>query len=88
MAPKRNQILEHLLQPNERPKMMYEYTVTGAGRFPTDMLRHDGAWPATGEDSNKIDYDLRARERRSIRLYSYRRPTIERWNSFQWSVGL
>lgn len=79
---------EHRLQASERPKVMYEYVVTGWGSFPYDMLRYDAAWPATTDDASKIErYTLGDGKHRSIKLYSYKPPTIERWSSFVWSVG-
>src|SRR5262245_48517166 len=87
MAFREGRVRERRIQPADRPKVFYEYHVTGHGTFPMHMLRHDGAWPATGEDAAKIDYDLIAGRERSIKLYSYRKPTIERWSSFGWSVG-
>jgi hypothetical protein len=81
---------EHKLQAHERPKLMYEYFVSGSGSFPIDMLRHDSAWPATGEDASRIteqmDFQLRPRGITSIKLRSYRMPTVARWASFTWSV--
>ena len=77
----------------ERPKAVYEYFVTGRGEFPLDMLRHDAAWPASGDQVSKInayyfENDIgRRRASRSIKLRSYHAPTIERWSSFGWSVG-
>lgn len=79
------------LQSHERPKRMYEYFATGYGIFPFDMLRYDSAWPASGEDAAKLEWERmgseRARGQRSLRIRSYREPTVERWSSFGWSVG-
>jgi len=75
---------------DDRPKVVYEYYVTGRGRFPYDMLRYDSCWPADGESaaSMAVDFgDPDYREYRSIKLRSYREPTIARWDSFIWSVG-
>ena len=63
----------------------YTYYVTGRGQFPWDMLRYDSAWPATGDDAAKL-HDSGSKIR-SIRMLSYKEPTIERWFSFLWSVG-
>lgn len=75
----------------ERPKAFYEYYVTGRGVFPFDMFRYDGAWPATGEDAAKLEWERinsdRGRDNRSIKVRSYQEPTIARWSSFGWSVG-
>lgn len=87
---------ERRFDASERPRRFYEYFVTGHGPFPIDMLRHDGAWPATGEDAAKIEWsfclshsELQAQrlKTQSIKLWSHREPTIERWKSFNWSVG-
>ena len=82
---------QYRLQPDERPRLVYEYYVTGHGVFPTDMLRFDSAWPARGEDAAKMERQnaesMLVRNRRSIRMRSYREPTVDRWISFGWSVG-
>ena len=77
------------LDTHERPKQMYEYWVTGRGEFPWDMLRHDSCWPCTGADASKLQcYPGEGyTKHRSIKLRSYREPTIERWSSFLWSVA-
>jgi len=77
---------------SERPSKRYEYWVTGFGEFPLDMLRYDSCWPATGSDVSglnrpEIDPFKPTRKPRSVLLRSYNAPTIERWSSFQWSVG-
>ena len=80
---------EYKLDASERPKIVYEYFVTGRGDFPLDMLRFDACWPATGEDAARLDVSFLTmkREPRSIRMRSYRAPTVDRWSSFGWSVG-
>jgi hypothetical protein len=78
------------LAAHERPTLMYDYWVTGSGVFPFDMMRHDLCWPATGEDACKLEWERikeRGRGLRSLRIRSYRPPTIARWSSFGWSVG-
>jgi hypothetical protein len=80
----------HPLTASERPKKLYEYFVTGRGPFPFDMLRYDGTWPASGEDAAKLDSPFEREERRnprSVKLHSYRKPTVDRWASFGWSVA-
>lgn len=70
---------------SEKPWRIYEYYVTGRGKFPIDMLRYDAAWPATSVDGSKMeDYENKPR---SIQIRSYQEPTIARWSSFGWSVG-
>jgi len=72
-------------------RVMYEYYVTGRGQFPYDMLRYDACWPVTSADAVKLDtgpssgYGFTLR---SILMHSYRAPTVDRWTSFLWSVGL
>lgn len=82
---------EHHFMADQRPRTIYDYYVTGHGPFPIDMLRHDGAWPSTGEDAAKIEWtftDSGRMKTKSIKLRSYRKPTIDRWSSFNWSVGV
>jgi len=64
-----------------RPKPIH-VVVIGRGRFPTDMLRYDGACPATESDSVAIE----ATGLRAVRLESRVQPTIGRWSSFGWVV--
>jgi hypothetical protein len=84
MISEKDRVTEHKLDQSEKPRFMYEYWVTGWGEFPVDMLRHDSCWPATGEDAFRmVDH----RDERSVKIRSYRFPTIGRWSSFSWSVG-
>jgi hypothetical protein len=56
-----------------------------------DMLRHDSCWPASSEDAAKIEWGYTqpgGKRYRSVKLRSYREPTIARWVSFQWPVGI
>lgn len=71
----------------EKPKYLHEYYVTGKGMFPFDMLRYDNAWPATSADAVKLQ-GFSESGVRSVKLHSYKAPTIERWLSFVWSVGV
>jgi hypothetical protein len=65
------------------PRIMYEYYVTGRGRFPYDMLRWDQCWPT--DDVEKLE-PARSVEPvpgaprelikpRSIRMRSFMKPT-------------
>jgi hypothetical protein len=66
-----------------------EFTVTGSGPFPTDMLRYDLCWPASEKDSTAIDgryFGETALPHRSINLKGLKTPTIARWRSFGWTV--
>jgi hypothetical protein len=76
---------EHKLSASDRPTELYEYYVSGRGGFPFDMLRYDGAYPAGSGDAELLG--RQAREIRSVKLFSYRPPTLERWSSFGWTVG-
>lgn len=67
-----------------RPEAIYTYYVTGLGKFPLDMLRYDKAWPACCEDSNRMGWE--DGKARSVQLYSYQPPEIDRWASFNWAV--
>jgi hypothetical protein len=74
------------LAASERPKYWYEYFVSGRGRFPYDMLRHDRAWPATGEDAAKISSPELRVGRYTVKVNSYQEPRIGRWESHGWRV--
>jgi hypothetical protein len=75
-----------------------EFTVSGIGRFPVDMLRYDGAYPASssdaGEMAKRIENTVAMPDRKPIRLRAaiptgFRKnalPTVQRWNSFCWRV--
>jgi hypothetical protein len=76
-----------------------QFTVSGKWPFPVDMLRHDGAAPATAEDAAKIEALSRdhcddpgfMHERHSVVLVitdlnARSRPCEERWDSFGWHV--
>ena len=71
----------------DRPREFYLYEVQGSGAFPLDMLRYDSAWPADSEGvSVMVTRHGHAEGRRTIRLESYHRPTVDRWQSFGWLV--
>lgn len=68
-------------------KRLVDFTVVGTGRFPIDMLRYDGAWPATGEAAGSIEASFEPGARkRQIKLRAINAPTEARWASFGWSV--
>jgi hypothetical protein len=75
------------LQPTERPRVMFTFYVSGRGQFPYDMLRYDQCWPADTESALLMDSEVNSHVR-SIKLHSYREPTLDRWSSFLWSVGM
>jgi hypothetical protein len=78
---------EHKLLVDARPRIRYEYIVTGRGEFPWDMLRYDACWPATSTDVAKMTGEFDWRMPRSVVMRSYSKPTIDRWSSFNWSCG-
>ena len=73
---------------------LLEYTVSGVGDFPLDMLRHDRAFPADKASVAAILAGLawaaarkRSRETLTVRLVSHRVPTPERWRNYGWTVS-
>jgi hypothetical protein len=66
-----------------------EFTVSGSGEFPADMLRYDACWPRRQEDvTEAFPGGPRPRlERRSVGMASHKLPTVGRWESFGWSVS-
>jgi hypothetical protein len=64
------------------------FTVTGKGRFPIDMLRHDICVPADAEAVEAIE-NLDNVGVRDIRLTTtkMRYITANRWLSFGWGVS-
>jgi hypothetical protein len=63
----------------------FEYEVSGDGKFPFDMLRYGCAWPASEQESYKID----GRAARTVRLKGLSNPKgaiSQRWASFGWLV--
>jgi len=74
----------------------FSFTVTGAGTFPFDMLRYDGAYPTDTESAYQMDTPYRPSteklrdfnlNKRSVNLMcTDREPTEARWNSFGWKV--
>lgn len=62
----------------------HRYRVSGRGPFPFDMLRYDQAWPENTLDAHR----MAAMDRRTLLMQSDRRPTVERWASFGWTVEL
>jgi hypothetical protein len=64
------------------------FTVQGRGQFPTDMLRYDLCWPASGNDSHAIEitYGQGWTAPYSVTLKGLKLPTTGRWESFGWKV--
>jgi hypothetical protein len=72
-------------------RFQYSFWVTGRGSFPYDMLRYDKAFPVDSEAASRLEPEMSregARKLRSIHLMSYQEPTVERWQSFVWTVGI
>ena len=76
---------------------VYEFTTTGTGDFPFDMLRYDRCCPVDDDsarklsDANCYSSAVLVVEHYSIRLRTYQQvkggPTIGRWESFGWDVS-
>lgn len=71
----------------------YYFEVEGAGTFPVDMLRYDGAWPRDEADSALVQQHAYSEPqgRRVVRLASTytggnHHPCSDRWRSFGWQV--
>jgi hypothetical protein len=66
------------------------YIVEGAGHFPTDMLRYEGAYPYNESQSGLIDNSrfLPHRKVKLSRAIGSRadKPCAGRWQSFGWRV--
>ena len=81
----------YLIEGHARPNVLYIYWVTGNGDFPIDMLRYDCCWPSENAARMCLDTYSSTREDRmklrTIKMHSYKEPTIDRWSSFGWSVG-
>ena len=65
----------------------FRYTVIGRGKFPFDMLRTDGAFPADTSSALELGHD----DLREITLNvntpnASFLPTFDRWRSFGWVV--
>ncbi len=67
------------------PVFAHVLEVRYRGKFPTDMLRHDRAWPRTPADATVIDLS-RGGTVQVVRHHSHRDPevawTFDRWQSF------
>ena len=71
----------------------FQYTVKGPGTFPVDMLRYDGSFPESEEDSHKIERTFTEDfvvVSDPIRLGRWSddtwSPHRKRWESFGWHV--
>jgi len=65
-----------------------EFSVSGRGWFPTDMLRYDQCFPVSSEDCMLLSDG----GDRTVALKRYTlakhgcNPTVKRWESFGWAV--
>ncbi len=68
--------------------LIRQFTVSGHGDFPLDMLRYDRCWPRTSEDSALME----AGGQRHVVLNRYTEgrhgpvATEGRWKSYNWEV--
>lgn len=77
-----------------RRPIVSTFTVSGRCDFPFDMLRYDGAYPASEQEAKKLQSfcqdirENRAVERFSVELRTCHNfaPTPRRWESFLWKV--
>lgn len=65
---------------------LFRYTVEGQGELPHDMLRYDSAWPEQETDAALLAHHQR--QYRVITILGLRTPTVERWQSFGWTVNV
>lgn len=79
--------------PKSKATIKLVFDVTGYGPFPLDMLRYDCCFPASEEDSARMErtFNRRARDEATITLryvseYKPKGPTDARWRSFGWRV--
>jgi len=75
----------------ERVALPTRYKVQGALPFPVDMLRYDAAWPASEQDSLRIEATLRhgcadVEGPVVVDVYARRPLTVDRWRSFGWLI--
>lgn len=70
-----------------------EFTITGAGHVPVDMMRYDRCTPLTQEDAAKMNPEYKQPfGSYSIQMIRFTetqadKPTIARWASFGWQVS-
>lgn len=79
---------------------VHRFTVRGVNIFPTDMLRYDRCYPASGSDTSNIDWSFNPQDRVDYRKKGEQfevtlihqgenllwSPTAGRWSSFGWTV--
>jgi hypothetical protein len=65
-----------------------DFTVTGRGPFPFDMLRTDECWPADGVTASMLATAGTDRHPRMMKFRTQRSINVhpKRWDSFGWKV--
>jgi hypothetical protein len=63
-----------------------DFTVSGKGMFPTDMLRYDECFPRDPQSVMNIEPESRCHRPVHLGTHRYGGPTKERWASFGWVV--
>ena len=72
-----------------RANILTDFTVTGRGPFPFDMLRRDQCYPVSSVDATAIGTTHDELGKRSVRLRTadWSNITPGRWDSFGWTVS-
>jgi hypothetical protein len=65
-----------------------DFTVTGKGNFPFDMLRTDECWPADAVTASMLATAGTDRHQRMMKFRTSRSINVhpKRWDSFNWTV--
>ena len=80
-------VVTHTLAESERPRVVYEYEVRGDKTFPLGLLHRDRAWFADPEGAqNILAYQRRHEISYTVRLHSLRRPSLDLWESYGWTI--
>lgn len=77
-----------------RPRELTTFVVRGNAwsQFPFDMLRYDQCWPTTSADASAMKgisvHGDAGDGTRCVQLATYgiNKPTVQRWDSFGWTV--
>lgn len=71
---------------------LLQFTVSGRGNFPIDMLRYERCYPVDSESvaaivtSHKLTDELCEVRLETLAETKGAQPTVARWNSFGWRV--
>lgn len=74
-------------------KYACEFTITGRGYVPVDMMRYDRCTPLTQEDASKMNPEHKQPDGNySVTMIRFTetqadKPTAARWSSFGWQVS-